>query len=123
MANNEGKYICDNMKELVKEENIQILIEQGLLEKLRQLNPAKFKEIHSLIVCKMTGIKLQLIPYHKRILQPLLRRRVLSGFTNLYIEISKYLPFDNSITDKDAYLIYKELRDDGIIWLDAKKKI
>lgn len=88
MANNESKYICDNMKELVKEGNIQILIEQGLLEKLRQLNPAKFKEIHSLIVCKMTGIKLQLIPYHKRILQPLLKRRVLSGFTNLYIEIS-----------------------------------
>ena len=29
---------------------------------------------------------------------------------------------DNSITDEDAYLIYKELRDDGIIWLDAKRE-
>ena len=62
------------------------------------------------------------IPYHKRILQPLIRRKVLSGFRNLYIEISEYIPPDNSITDEDAYLIYKELRDDGIIWLDAKRE-
>lgn len=62
------------------------------------------------------------IPYHRRILQPLIRRKISSDFRNLYIEISEYIQPDNSITDEDAYLIYKELRDDGIIWLDAKKE-
>lgn len=62
------------------------------------------------------------IPYHKRILQPLIRRKVLSGFNELYIEISEYIQPDNSITDEDAYLVYKELRNDGIIWLDAKRE-
>ena len=36
--------------------------------------------------------------------------------------ISEYVQTDNSITDEDAYLIYKELRNDGIIWIDAKRE-
>lgn len=174
IANNESEYICENMKQLIDLGNIQSLIKSGLLEKIKQLNPDKFKETHSAIVCKMAGIRPQFlnsttlygltkivnevaqnenvdisdieyigrgslanvyklgnktikfgesritdkIPYHKRILQPLLRRRVTG---NLYIEVSEYLSPDNLITDEDAYLIYKELRDDGIIWFDAKK--
>ncbi len=62
------------------------------------------------------------IPYHRRILQPLIRRRVLREFNDLYIEISEYIQPDNTITDEDAYLIYKELREDGIIWIDAKRE-
>lgn len=62
------------------------------------------------------------IPYHKRILQPLLRRQVLGGSRKLYIEIAEYVEPDNEITDEDAYLIYKELREEGIIWLDAKSE-
>lgn len=62
------------------------------------------------------------IPYHKRILQPLIRRKVLSGINDLYIEISEYVQTDSSITDEDAYLVYKELRNDGIIWVDAKRE-
>lgn len=178
MTNNESEYICDNMEQLINLADIQFLIKSGLLKKLRQLNPDKFKEKHSVIVCKMTGIKSRFldsitkygltkivdeiaqnenvdiadiehigrgtltnvyklgnkvikfgknrftdkIPYHKRILQPLLRRKILDGSKDLYIEISEYLPPDNLITDEDAYLIYKELRDSGIIWLDAKKE-
>lgn len=60
------------------------------------------------------------IPYHRRILQPLLRRKIKNK--DLYIEISEYVESDISITDEDAYLIYKELRNDGIIWLDAKRE-
>lgn len=60
------------------------------------------------------------IPYNRRILQPLLRRKIKNK--DLYIEISEYVESDISITDEDAYLIYKELRNDGIIWLDAKRE-
>lgn len=178
IANSESEYICKNVEQLIDLSDIQLLIKLGLLKKLRQLNPDKFKEIHSVIIYKIIGMQPQFIdsitfygltkilneiaqnedvelsdieyigkgtladvyklgnkvikfgknrltdkiPYHKRILQPLLRRRILSGTKDLYIEISEYLPPDNSITDEDAYYIYKELRGDGIIWLDAKKE-
>lgn len=178
LATNEIEYICSNMEQIINCSDMQLLIKTGLLGKIKQLDPEKFKEVHSAIVCKMTGIKPKFmdttvlygltsivdeiaknenidiseleyigtgsltsvyklgnkvikfgknrltdkIPYHKRILQPLIRRKVLSSFRNLYIEISEYIQPDNSITDEDAYLIYKELRDDGIIWLDAKRE-
>lgn len=178
LATNEIEYICSNMEQIINCSDMQLLIKTDLLGKIKQLDPEKFKEVHSAIVCKMTGIKPKFmdttvlygltsivdeiaknentdiseleyigtgsltsvyklgnkvikfgknrltdkIPYHKRILQPLIRRKVLSGFRSLYIEISEYIQPDNSITDEDAYLIYKELRDDGIIWLDAKRE-
>lgn len=178
VVNNEMEYICSNMEQIINCSDIELLVKTDLLGKLKQLDPKMFKEVHSAIVCKMTGIKLKFmdstilygltsiideisknentdiseleyietgtitnvyklgnkvikfvknrltdkIPYHRRILQPLIRRKVLSGFSNLYIEISEYIQPDNSITDDDAYLIYKELRDDGIIWLDAKRE-
>lgn len=62
------------------------------------------------------------IPYHRRILQPLVRRRVYNSFKDIYIEIAEYIKTDNEITDEDAYAIYKELRKDGIIWFDAKRE-
>ena len=60
------------------------------------------------------------IPYHRRILQPLIRRPISTCQKGIYIEIAEYTESDKSITDEDVYQIYKELRDDGIIWLDAK---
>ena len=178
IANNEIGYICCNMEQIINCSDMKLLVKTGLLGKLKQLDPKMFKEVHSSIVCNMTGIKPKFmdstilygltsivdeisknentdiseleyigtgtltnvyklgnkvikfgknrltdkIPYHRRILQPLIRRKILSGFSNLYIEISEYIQPDNSITDEDAYLIYKELRDDGIIWLDAKRE-
>lgn len=178
IKSNEIEYICNNMNQVVNASSITMLTTQGLLKKLKQLDDKKISEIHSSIVCKMTGIKPKFldsttllgltmivdevaqnenvdiadleyigkgtltdvykignkvvkfgknrltdkIPYHRRILQPLIRRRLLRGFKDLYIEISEYIPPDNTITDEDAYLIYKELREDGIIWLDAKRE-
>jgi hypothetical protein len=178
MKANEIEYICNNMNQVINFADINALTTQGLLKKLKQLDNEKFSDIHSSIVCKMTGINPKFIdtttllgltmivdevaqnenvdisdleyvekgtltdvyklgnkvvkfgknrltdkiPYHRRILQPLIRRRVLLGFKDLYIEISEYIQPDNTITDEEAYLIYKELRDDGIIWLDAKRE-
>ena len=60
------------------------------------------------------------IPYHRRIIQPLIRRKISSDYSDIYLEISEYLEPDGSITNEDVYSIYKELRDDGIIWADPK---
>lgn len=173
MKYNENGYICENMEQVIASGDINLLINCGLLKKLKTLDSDKFSKIHSDIVCKMTGIKPKLmdsvilwgltkiveeiaenenvdisdveyvqkgttaqvyklgnkvikfgksrltdkIPYHRRILQPLIRKQILR---NLYVEVSEYIGPDKKITDEDAYLIYKELRDDGIIWLDAK---
>lgn len=52
IANSESEYICENMEQLIVLGDIQSLI---------QLNPDKFKEINSVIVCKMTGIRTQFL--------------------------------------------------------------
>ena len=66
------------------------------------------------------------IPNHRRILQPLAR----INLTNQYqesigtIEVTDEVDTSkdtlNKITKEDLYRIYKELRDDGIIWGDPK---
>jgi hypothetical protein len=178
IKSNEIDYICDNMEEIVDFSDIRLLIKLDLLKKLKEVNSNKFNEIQYSIICKIIGIKPQLldsntlrgltiivnevaqnenvdiskleyigkgsladvyklgnkvikfgenrltdkIPYHKRILQPLVRRRVYHGYKDLYVEIAEYIKTDNEITDEDAYAIYKELREDGIIWLDAKRE-
>lgn len=62
------------------------------------------------------------IPYHRRVLQPLLRRKLDTGNGNLYIEISEYIKRDNiDLEEDEIYQIYKELRNDRIIWVDARE--
>lgn len=62
------------------------------------------------------------IPYHRRVLQPLLRRWVDTGNGNLYIEISEYIKRDDlDLEEDEIYQVYKELRNDRIIWADARE--
>ena len=106
------------INEIVKNENVDIsdleYIGEGALTKVYKLGNKVVKFGKNRFTYR--------IPYHKRILQPLLRRQILKGSRELYIEIAEYIESDIEITDEDAYLIYKELREDGIIWLDAKSE-
>lgn len=174
----EIKTISDNMENIINFSNLDVLVENGILKKLKNSNSKKFEELKDLIIAKMIrarsetldskillGIseivdeianneKVDLsdleyvgkgsiayvyrlgnkvikfgntritekIPYHKRILQPLIRRKIQTKPKDIYIEITEYLEKDDKITDIDAYNIYKELRNDGIIWVDAKRE-
>ena len=66
------------------------------------------------------------IPYHKRILQPLLRRSVKDddgtpdGKFLFHMEASEEVDTERHIPIDEVYKVYKELRDDGIIWTDPK---
>lgn len=65
------------------------------------------------------------IPNHRRILQPIARTNyTLEDGTVLgYMEVTSLVNTNFSPEEKDnekLYQVYKELRDDGIIWLDAK---
>lgn len=65
------------------------------------------------------------VPQHRRILEPLLR-------TNLYeedekeifatIEVSELVETKDDFKLYELYEVYKDLREDGIIWADAAKK-
>ena len=67
------------------------------------------------------------IPNHRRILQPLARINLTNqnhqpiGIIEVTDEVDTSREALNKITKEDLYTIYKELRDDGIIWTDPKR--
>jgi len=63
------------------------------------------------------------IPNHRRILQPLIRLNFTddkNGEILACVEITNRAKKMKGLTDARVYQIYKELRDDGIIWTDAR---
>lgn len=61
---------------------------------------------------------------NKRFLSPLLRKEILvktkdDKFTTLTIEVTEFVN-THGITEEDTYSIYKELRDEGLIWTDPR---
>ena len=64
------------------------------------------------------------IPYHKRILQPLIRVD-LSEFSKTNkgtLEVAEKVDTNIKVSEEELYEIYKELRDNGIIWTDTKQR-
>lgn len=64
------------------------------------------------------------IPNHRRLLQPLIRTNLIDEENNnipiACIEIQDGVDLSETISKEELYYIYKELREDGIIWSDAK---
>lgn len=76
-------------------------------------------------VLKM-GIKREcfLMPNNKRFLKPLFRKEIKSEINKevlLCMEITEKVDTKN-ITRDDLYKVYKELREEGYVWLDATEK-
>ena len=63
------------------------------------------------------------IPNHRRILQPLTRINFLSKGNNstICVEIQDKVNLSKKISKKELYNIYKELREAGIMWNDARE--
>ena len=58
-----------------------------------------------------SGIKInKKMPYHPRFLSPFLRKEMIDKYVKPALELSK----------EEVYEIYKELREDGIIWIDPR---
>lgn len=64
------------------------------------------------------------IPYDKRILQPLIRLNLsdLSKTNKGTIEVSEEVDTNIDLTDEELYILYKELRERGIILADLKSQ-
>lgn len=57
------------------------------------------------------------IPSHPRFLKPFMRKEIIE---DNFLEVYKYVDTNVQITEEDVYTVYKELREDGIIWLDPR---
>lgn len=77
------------------------------------------------------------VPNHARIIQPLIRislpylqksKRKIKDEDNLFVEVQNKVQnnwwegLTEAEIDEELYRIYKELRDDGILWIDCKKE-
>lgn len=133
----EGKTWEDEFEEKEKEECINSLdyvLREVLTETNRNYTDIEYINEGSYAVAYRIGNRvLKLgdefakykIPNHRRILQPVARanytledRRVMAFF-----EVTSYVDINFSEEERDEeklYEIYKELRDSGIVWLDAK---
>jgi len=111
--------------EKVKEYSVFYLILDELLEKeaidfsdIQYINSGYFSKVFlfSSLVLKI-GKKHSIyeIPNCPSLLYPLVRKQVES--LNFYFEVSSFCD-TSSITDKDVYQVYKEIRENGYIWLD-----
>lgn len=63
------------------------------------------------------------IPNNKYFLKPIYRQNIRSLDSNCVlfcIEITECVNTDN-ITEEDVYTVYKELRDQGLVWVDCKR--
>lgn len=88
------------------------------IEYLREGVTSKVYKIGSLVLKVGFSRYVHEIPNSDKILYPLLRRKI--NVLNLYLEISDLTDTKN-ITDDDVYKVFKELMDDGIVWIDARK--
>lgn len=63
------------------------------------------------------------IPYHPRVLKPIIRKKDVSTDPErpLFIEVQDEVDTNSRITDEELLQVYKELREAGIKWCDAKK--
>lgn len=64
------------------------------------------------------------VPYHPRILLPTVRKKDTSRDPNhpIFVGIYEMVDVDIEITDEELLEVYKDLRENGIRWLDIKKE-
>ncbi|MCI8346447.1 MAG: hypothetical protein HFJ12_00675 [Bacilli bacterium] len=67
------------------------------------------------------------LPNHRRILQPLIRTDISTLVSEEIripstIDVSQRVDKKSAISEEELYTVYKELRDDNILWIDIKKE-
>ena len=107
------------MNEIMEEEGKEI----GDIEEYgKRGSRAKVYRVGNKII--KTGIERvqERLPYHRRILKPLLKTRLYKKDWKtplLYLEIAELADIED-ISEDEVYAVYKELRDEGLIWIDAR---
>ena len=125
--------ITDNNVDYLKEEKIydffKILIDELLKNENKKYSDIEY--INEGAYSKVYGIGSKVfkigegrdtfnIKNNKRYLKPLYKTIIKSSYKDFCIEITEKVDTSN-ITDEDVYFMYKELRDEGILWFDATR--
>ena len=111
----------------------ELMDKQGILiTDIDILNPGEFCKVYKIgsFLLKIGDTReTKTIPYHRRILQPIVRQDTNpNNENNLYIEIQNvvdnnwYIGKSEEEIEEELYQIYKEMRKDGIVWTDLKKE-
>ncbi len=110
-------YFTHLYSDIMKSENIGIL-DAGLL------NAGSYSVVYKLgeKILKIGNIKnIHELPNSKYILQPVLRNYIgYKDTDNCYVELMEYVNISDSITEGELYTLYKNLREEGIIWTDPR---
>ena len=112
-------YLTIAINEILEEEGKEV----GDIEEYGNGSRTKVYKIGNKII--KTGVSRwdDTVCYHKRILKPLLNVKLCKQNSIgelLHLEITELADIKN-ISEDEVYLVYKELREDGIIWADAKR--
>lgn len=110
---------CKIVDEILANEDLTLL-------DIIRLEPGAYSEVFEIgnKILKIGEIRQTYkIPYNRRILQPLIRVD-LSEFSNIAatIEVSDKVDTNINLTDIELYELYKELREQGIIFTDIKNE-
>ncbi len=102
------------INDLLKEQNTDILnfkkINSGAYSVVYQIN----EKILKIGIPRYTHN----IPNHKLIIQPFIRYNL----EFIYVEVMELVKTSDNLTKEDVYLIYKELRETGIVWASPMVK-
>ena len=117
-----NKDLLESLTEIVKQVSLDEGKDLSELEYVDKGSTSVVYKLGSKVIKFGTPRNTDKIPYHRRILQPLLRRNLEFGERSVYVEVAEYIYLDPDITQDEVYQIYKELRQAGILWLDCKKE-
>lgn len=133
---NQIEKICSRIIEQGKSEDIRALAEIAMQNSTIEPNTIKYLGAGWFNIAIQAGdkvIKLEApddktekskIPYHPRLLQPIVRKCDITKDSEhpLGIEIYEVVDMDTEISDEEILEVYKELREAGIKWTDIKKE-
>ncbi|MBO5397844.1 MAG: hypothetical protein J6A36_02790 [Clostridia bacterium] len=128
--------ICSRLIEQGRTKDLESLMKFAMSQSLEEPNTLKYLGCGWFNITVQAGdkaIKLGApddekekpkIPYHPRLLQPIVRKNDISRDSKhpVGIEIYEVVDTDTEISDEEILEVYKELREAGIKWTDIKKE-
>lgn len=135
MLGTRGIKIQESKKQQDAEEVIKLMLQEVLKHEKKQLSDIKqvgdggyssaFQIGSKIIKIGQAPETYEIAKNSKRFLKPLIRHKLElineeGKIDTISVEITEAVDTNTNVTEEELYAIYKELREEGIIWTDAK---